>query len=412
MKQKKNILIFCDTFLPPAYKPRVRYFCNYFVKNGYNLTMITEYNSEQKFLPSDFPVYSIDYYRFRNNFVYRFEWLVKIILNLFFPHKSIFFYRKSKKIVKNQHFDIVFCSADFHSFPLTTAAMLAKKFNVPLFIDLRDIFEQTPDNSFVAWKSTNFFDKIIVNFYKKVNIKRRNKVLKNSTCVTSVSNWHIQFLKQFNPSTHLIYNGFDENLFIPKDQKSDKFFISYFGIIYDENMRNPKILCQAIENIKNKISAKKFQIKWFVDDNSKKIIQKLAQQFDIEKFMFFENFVFEDKLLFEMNNSAILLVLCNSASKKKYSGIMTTKFFEYIGVNRPILCTPNNNDELAETINSIGCGLVSSDVTEIENFILEKYQEWQKNDFTKSIINEEIRSRFSRKNGAEILEKLFLEVLK
>ena len=410
MSKKKKILVFCDTFLPPAYKPRVRYFCNYFVKKGYDLTLITEYNSEQQLLNSNFPVYSIDYYQFRNNILYRFEWFFKIILNLFIPHKSIIFYKKSKKILKNQNFDIVFCSADFHSFPLTTAAMLAKKFNAQLFTDLRDIFEQSPDNkSFIARQSNNLIYRLIVNFYKKINTKRRNKVLKISNCVTSVSNWHVKILTQFNINTHLIYNGFDEDLFLPKIQKTDKFFISYFGEIYYEELRNPNILCAALKNLEKngKISANNCCVKWFVNENSKKIIQKIVEKHNIEDFVSYEKQVANEQYVLELNKNSILLVLCNSSNNKKYSGIMTTKFFEYIGVNRPILCTPNNNDELAETINAIGCGLVSSDVEEVENFILKKYAEWQQNGFTKGTVSAEIREKFSRKIGAEILENLF-----
>ena len=410
MNQKKNILVFCDTFLPPAYKPRVRYFCSYFQKNDYNLTMITEYNNEQNLLPDSFPVYSIDYYRFRGSFLYRFEWVLKIILNLFFPHKSIFFYRKARKLLKNKHFDVVFCSTDFHPSPLITAAMMAKKLHVlPLFVDLRDIFEQSPDSSsFIAKKPDNFLVKSIIELYRKINIKRRNKVLKQAAGISSVSDWHVQFLKKFNPNTHLIHNGFDETLFIQQNRNLDNFFISYFGDVFSEQSQDPNILFAAIRNLEKckKITPEKFYIKWFVGENSKQIIQKIAKKHNVEKFMSFEKQVLNEQYVTELSKSSILLILCSSVGAKKHSGIMTTKFFEYVGVNRPILCTPNNNDELAETINAIGCGLVSSDVVEIENFILERYAEWQETGFTKGTVSSENRIKFSRRNGAEILEKL------
>jgi len=407
---KMNLLIFCDILTPPAFLPRVRYFCDFFAKNGYNLTLITENFPQQQIFSQNFPLYLIDYYRFKKGVLSKIEWFFKVVLNLIYDDKGRFFYKKSNKFIKNKKFDLVLCSCTFHSFPLTTAAKVAKKLNLPFFADLRDIIEQTPikNNAIFIHKFPSFLGKIITKKYKKIHINRRNKVIKNAACITSVSNWHVQFLRQFNPNTHLIYNGFDENFFIPNVQKSDKFFISYFGTVYSEKMSNPKVLFEAIKNIKNKISAKNLQLRWFVDENSKKNIQKIAQQFDIEEFISFEKFVYKDKLLFEMNNSSILVVLCNAENVQNFSGIMTTKFFEYIGVNRPVLCTPNNNDELAETINAIGCGLVSSDVEEVENFILEKYAEWQKNGFTKGTVSEENREKFSRKNGAEFLEKLLI----
>jgi len=408
MNQKKNILVFCDTLTPPAFLPRVRYFCDFLAKNGYNLTLITENFPQQDFFQQKFSIYSIDYYRLKNGIAAKVEWFVKVVLNLIYDDKGRFFYRKSQKFIENQDFDLVFCSCTFHSFPLTTAAKIAKKLNLPFFVDLRDIVEQTPaenDGIFIH-KLPFFLGKFITKIYKKNHINRRNKVIKNATSITSVSNWHVQFLKKINQNTSLIYNGFNENLFVPNAQKNDKFFISYFGTVYSEKMSNPKYFCEAINNIRNKISAKNFQVRWFVDENSKKNVRKFTQQFDIEEFVSYENFVFNDELLLEMNNSAILLILCNAANTQNFFGVMTTKFFEYVGVNRPILCTPNNNDELAETINAIGCGLVSSDVVEIENFILEKYAEWQETGFTKGTVSSENRIKFSRRNGAEILEKL------
>ena len=406
-----NVLIFCDGFNAPAYVPRVRYLCEYFSAKGWNLNLITEFIENQKLIPDNFPTLTVKYYRYKKGILSKIEWFFKIVLNFIYDDKGSFFYQKSQKFIRNKKFDLVLCSCTWHSFPLTTAAKVAKKLNLPFFADLRDIAEQTPieNNAIFVHKFPSFLGKIITKKYKKIHINRRNKVIKKAVCITSVSNWHVQFLRQFNPNTHLIYNGFDENFFIPNVQKSDKFFISYFGTVYSEKMSNPKVLFEAIKNIKNKNSAKNVQVRWFVDENSKKIIQKLAQQFDIEEFVSCKDFVYKNELLFEMNNSSILVVLCNAANTQNFSGIMTTKFFEYIGVNRPILCTPNNNDELAETINAIGCGLVSSDVEEVENFILEKYAEWQKNGFTKGTVLEENREKFSRKNGAEILEKLFLE---
>ena len=89
-----------------------------------------------------------------------------------------------------------------------------------------------------------------------------------------------------------------------------------------------------------------------------------------------------------------------------YHGIMTTNFFEYPGTGRPILITPDNDDELSMTAKSISCGLVSSDTADIEAFIMDKYNEWQAAKYVASTLTAEDRDRFSSRQGADLMEKI------
>ncbi|MDR2684546.1 MAG: hypothetical protein LBB53_04095 [Prevotellaceae bacterium] len=410
---KKNILIFCDVFVPPAFGVRVRYFFSYFAKKGWNLTLLSEYHPEQKYIPTDFPVYIFDYYRFRNSFLFRFEWIFKVVLNLLFDARNRFFYKKSLKIIENQHFDLVFATSSFNCCPFGAAAAIAQKMQINFVADIRDMIEQAPKNDYVvAHRPHTFLGRIFVNYYRKVNINRRNKALKTAKNVTAVSKWHVENLQKINPATHLILNGFDENLFIPAAKKTKKFTVSYFGNIYNEKLRNPEILFIALKNLvkKNLIYPQNFIVQWFSDEKSRQIIEKFAKKFNVCNFMNYQSFIPHENLPEKMHESSIVLSLCNSKEGGVF-GMMTTKFFEYIGTNRPVLCTPNNSDELAQTISTIDCGLVSSDVSEVEKFILEKYAEWQQNGFTLGTVSAKDREKFSRKNGAEILEKLFLEIV-
>jgi hypothetical protein len=284
-----------------------------------------------------------------------------------------------------------------------------------LFVDLRDIAEQSPDdNHYIANKPPKIFGDLIINLYKYVNIKRRNKVLRKATGVTSVSPWHVETLSKYNKNTHLLYNGFDETKFIPEYIKSEYFTISYFGRGYNDQIRNPRLLFEAIESLNKKglISSQNSKVRWFLDENSKKVIQHVANDYSIDGFNEYLDFIKPEDLVNEMNRSSVLLTLSNVSHKKRYFGIMTTKFFEAIGVNRPILCMPDNNDNLSALIKEYNCGLISSDSAEIENYLLHNFLVWKENGQTNGTINENIRMNFSRKKGAEILEKQFLNALK
>lgn len=410
---KKSILIFSEAFLPPAYLPRVRYFCSYFVQKGWDVHMVYEASENTDLIPDDIHTLSIDYYRYKKGILARIEWLFKFFINLIWDYKGYYFEKKSRKFTANREFDIVFTSSCF-TFPITTAYKVAKNKNVPLFVDLRDIAEQSPnDNHYIANKPPKLFGNIIINIFKRINIKRRNKVLKVATGITTVSPWHVETLSKYNKNTVLIYNGFDESTFFPQPLKTAQFTISYFGRVYNENMRDPRLLLESIRNLADKklLNASNTVIKWFIDADSKNVIQKLAFEYNVEDFVEYHEFISPDKLNEEMSKSSILLTLSNISTKKQYFGIMTTKFFESIGVNRPILCVPDNNDNLSALIKNSNCGLVSSSLNETEVFIRDKFSEWQLSGYTKGYLTDNERMNFSRQKGAEILENIFLNAI-
>ncbi len=89
---------------------------------------------------------------------------------------------------------------------------------------------------------------------------------------------------------------------------------------------------------------------------------------------------------------------------------MTTKFFEALGVEKPVLCVRSDEECLANVINQTNAGLAATNVEEIQTFICEKYHEWQKNGFTRqAVINKE---QFSREKQAQQFEQLFIHTLK
>lgn len=409
-----RLLIFGEAFLPPAYLPRVRYLCSYFIEKGWQVDLITESSENNTYIPENVTTLLVDYYTYKKGVKAKIEWSIKFLLNLLYDYKGLFFYKKSQQFLEEKQYDVVFCSSSF-TFPLTTAAKISQKLNLPLFVDLRDIAEQSPDdNHYIANKPPKILGDLLVKIYKSVNLKRRNKVLKIANGITSVSPWHVQTLSKYNIETHLLYNGFDETRFYPEKIETDRFVISYFGRVYNEQMRNPRLLFSALQNLLKKglILPENVTVKWYVDENSKCVIEKIVSEYGLEKCIDYHDFVHPNDLLSNMNKSSVLLVLCNVNSHKKYFGIMTTKFFEALGVNRPVLCIPNNNDNLSELIVETNCGLVSSESAEVESFLLDKFMEWKNTGFVSGTLNETIRLSYSRKKGAEILENLFLKTTK
>ena len=88
---------------------------------------------------------------------------------------------------------------------------------------------------------------------------------------------------------------------------------------------------------------------------------------------------------------------------------MTTKFFEAIGVEKPILCVRSDEECLAQTIKETNAGLAATTVEEVKRFILHHYQQWQQNGYTH--INITNKEQFSRQRQAQQFEEIFKQTI-
>ena len=86
-----RILIFGEAFLPPAYLPRIRYFCTYFIDKGWDIDLIYESIDDQNHVPNNVSALAIDYYKHKQGAIHKTEWLIKFIVNIFFDYKGLFF---------------------------------------------------------------------------------------------------------------------------------------------------------------------------------------------------------------------------------------------------------------------------------------------------------------------------------
>jgi hypothetical protein len=106
-----------------------------------------------------------------------------------------------------------------------------------------------------------------------------------------------------------------------------------------------------------------------------------------------------------LNKSSIILVLTNKSDETGPKGIMTTKFFEAVGVEKPVLCVKSDEGCLAQVINDTNAGLSAKTEEEVIEFITEKYKEWQKNGFTRQNVRN--KDYFCRENQANQFIEIF-----
>lgn len=361
----RRILIVSDPYSQPSFIPRLRFLCDYLVQCGYQPVVYTEQFQSHDF-PHTYPIHEKPLY-----YHHSWQWLLLALWSLITDWRNRQFSRWLCRQVQNDSFDLVFCTT-FSTFPLRAALDVARLHHIPLFVDIRDLDEQVPDSQ--SQSHRRWWARPFRRIYRTVNIRRRNRVLRHADCITTVSPWHVDFLRRFNANVHLIYNGYDPIQFYPQDIPSKEFLITYIGRIFE--FQSTSLIEQAVREL----ALPGLRLNLHTPDCNPIPISEVGD---------------------EIRRSSILLVLTNPSAH----GMMTTKFFEALGCEKPILCTPSDESLLAQTIRDTRAGLASSDLDEIKAFIIDKYHEWQTRGYTRQpVIGTD---RFSRQHQAEQFLQLF-----
>ena len=351
----KKLLVVSDPPAAPGYLPRLRYLCDYLVRKGHDVTLLTE-AYEPLLFEHTYPIETIRMYSGST-----FDWFIKTVWTLLTDWHNRAFAQKALS-AKLGGYEAVICTA-FSDFPLGAAQRIAKHLNVPLICDIRDLDEQV-DHSRYQYKHQSRWLMPFRRLYRAIHIRRRNQVLRAADAITTVSPWHAEFIRtitNLSPIT-VIYNGFDEKQFYPKDIPTEQFTVTYIGSLFE--WQQP-----ALEKVK-------------------KAVEELGVVLDIHTPQ--SNPIPHNQLGDAIRRSGIMLVLTNEHTH----GMLTTKFYEALGCEKPILCVPSDKGALAELIAYTHAGIATDDSEAIKAFIAEQYKAWQKQGFTRQATRH--RNEFTR----------------
>lgn len=357
-----RILILTDPIGKPSYAPRLRYLCDYLYNKGYDLTVYTEQIEDTLPFQHSYPVH---YWRIYRN---PFDWALKSFWSLLTDWRNRQFTYRVRQRIAGEHFDLIFCTT-FSTFPLPTAAAIARERHIPWIADLRDLDEQIAGAQYQSHRQ--WFLRPFRTWYSRINIRRRNQALQSATEVITVSPWHVQLLRTLTKSpVRLIYNGFAPEIYQFEAVRSPEFIISYIGRLYEFQQEAVSMIRQAV----NELNLPDLRLR-FIHSGLTNL--QVAQQ---------------------INRSSIMLVF----TSRKTHGMMTTKFFEAFGCEKPVLCIPSDEGVLAQTIRDTNAGLATDNLELIKTFIRTRYQEWKTNGYTRQpVIN---KNQFSRLTEAHQFE--------
>ncbi|MCC8199806.1 MAG: hypothetical protein LIP06_14895 [Tannerellaceae bacterium] len=410
-----KILILCDMF-PPAFGPRMGYLCKYLKKAGWQPVVVTEYIEDKtfSFLAKELDVTYVNFYKASGTVFQYIEWLMVFLADFLLNYKDRKMTQVASKLLAQGGYSGILCST-YRTFPLPAAYQLSKRFQLPFIADTRDILEQYASTEYIAhsFRTFPFIDKFIIGVFKKKLLQGRNKALSAANYITTVSPWHVQIMSQFNSNVALIYNGFDPEIFYPEKIPTSQFRVTYTGRLLSLATRDPQLLFEAIALLsqQNLIQPQDFRVQWYIDKTSKEILQQQANLYGVIEFMDFYNYVPAAEIPKILNRSSVLLQLANLASGKGPKGIMTTKLFESLAVEKPLLCVRSDESYLEKVINNAHAGLAARDVNQVYNFLYTYYQEWKEKGYTTIQINKDVVDQFSRRQQAKQFMDIFEKVV-
>ena len=125
--------------------------------------------------------------------------------------------------------------------------------------------------------------------------------------------------------------------------------------------RDPRLLFEAVSRLDREklIDPDQFRIQWYVDAGSKAIIMQAATAYPVARYMDFFDYVPASEIPGVLNHSSILLQLANTFASNGPKGFMTTKLFESMAVEKPLLCVKSDESYLEETIRITRSGLAA-----------------------------------------------------
>ncbi len=327
--------------------------------------------------------------------------LNRISQTFFIPDNKVSWSNKAYKIASDllakESFDIIYVTIPpFSAFSI--AAKLKSKFNVPLFVDYRDLwygnqfaFYPTPLHSFLhkrmEYNALRAADKIIAT-----NRRIKEKLIN-----------YYQFLTF--EDIFIIPHGYDdadfENLFVGK-KSNNKMRITYSGIFYE--FITPKYLLKAFKKIsieRPDISSNiELHFIGLLKNENKKLIRKL----NLDEYVFEYGYLPHKDALSKTMTSDVLWMMVGKARNSET--ISSGKLYEYFGTRKPIIASLPDG-ALKSAAESYGASIVTQpdNVEEIKQAIINMYELYLKNELPAP--NEDFVKQHQRDFLTELLSKQF-----
>ena len=293
-------------------------------------------------------------------------------------------YKEALKIIKNNNIDTIITTSPPHSTQLI-GLKLKKKTNIKWIADIRDPWTE-------IYYNKEFYK---TSLAKKIDYKYEQQVINNADKIIVVSNSikhsFSKNKKELFDKINIISNGFDTDDII----KSSNTNRNTTNIVYTGTISDIYPMNTFIDAIKS-IESKNINIKLVGEVNE--IFKQKIENENLTNIFEFIGQVNHEKSLEYLSKADIALLLIPEIKDNK--GILTGKFFEYLGSKKAILGIGPSDGDVAKILRETNSGkmIEYNDTNSIINFI---------NNFNRNKYSFEGIDKYSRKELTNELIKLF-----
>jgi len=317
--------------------------------------------------------------------------------NLFIPDARVFWIGPStrflsKYLTEHPEIDTIISTGPPHSTHLI-AQKLKKKHALKWLADFRD-----------PWTQIDFYHDLLPGKRADSKHKRLEKMcLTEADEVITVSNSCATGLQEIEcRPVHVITNGYNFPTFdASKVKLNEAFTIVHFGSM--PFARNPQVVWNALSELITEQPELDSQLRIHLIGTVDYQVIEAAEAAGLKPYLHIMPAVTHAKSLMMQREAQLLLLAANNTGNVK--GILTGKFFEYLGAQRPIIAVGQKNSDLESAFNATQAGHFSDfkDTQSMKTYISESFKLYQEQKLLHAPVNIE---QFSSEKLAKDFIKL------
>ena len=250
----------------------------------------------------------------------------------------------------------------------------------------------------------NILEKII----KKFEQSAEKKWLSNVLFAVSVSKVLCDRIQNYiQKPCYFVENGFFEEEYETLDYTldSNQYTICYTGQIYDNQPYAEFIISlnKIIEKYQNKVKIKCIFLGAAFNFKHKKILEELTEKHK-NNYEITERVAKSEVLAIEAKSNLLLMMAYGDLK-----GIPSSKLYQYLGHQKPILLFPSDHDIIEEIITSTKCGIITENAAQLEASLTMEIENFLNNKKSSIFAPEaSLLKQYSRENQV----KKFIDLIK
>jgi glycosyltransferase involved in cell wall biosynthesis len=245
---------------------------------------------------------------------------------------------------------------------------------------------------------------------KKMEIRSEKKYIASSYCITSISDVYVNKIADFNGvDGAVLLNGFFPEDFINYQNLPfyDEFTVVYNGMLYQSQMI--EVFLDAFKRLVDEFPEHRNRIKLRFPGILflKSVAERVKKHMDgYEDLLIMTPRIPRNEVL-EIQAKAHLLLM---VSHKDSKGIPSSKIYEYLGLGKPVIICPGDEDILDATFKPYNLGCIANNTDDAFEVLKSHFAKYLRGESASQIPDKNYTNKFTREHQTGVLAKLLDEL--